>query len=52
MHFAARLKKVNGCHSDRCRKVYGPLYYNINGNRKSPVVRGRDSAHDKCLSLV
>ncbi|KAE9532998.1 hypothetical protein AGLY_009426 [Aphis glycines] len=49
MHFAARLK-VNFSRSDRLRKFYGPLYYNINGNRKSTVRRVRDSAHDEFLT--
>lgn len=49
MHFAARLK-VNVSRSDRLRKVYGPLYYNANGNRKSTVDRVRDSAHDEFLT--
>lgn len=51
MHFAARLK-VNVSRSDRLRKVYGPLYYNVNGNQKSTVGCVRNSAHDEFLTLA
>lgn len=52
MHFAARLK-VNGRCSNRCPKVYGPLYYyNINVNRRSTAARCIVDAHDDILALA